>query len=190
MKTILQSFMMLLAMTVLTGVVYPLLVTGAGATLFPDQAKGQLVSVNGKVMGSRLIAQKTTSAKYFWPRPSGADYNAASSSGTNLGPTSADLKKQYDERLKALKEAHPMETGEPPQDLLFASGSGLDPEISPAAALYQLNRVAKARNLDAAKTEQLRGLVVSLVRGPTLGFLGDSRLNVMDLNLALDQMKE
>jgi K+-transporting ATPase ATPase C chain len=190
MKIWIQSFLMLVVMTVITGVAYPLFVTGVGSVFFKDHAQGQLVMKDNKVVASKILAQKIVSPKYFWPRPSGADYNGASSSGTNLGPTSAGLKKQYEDRLKALKEAHPEQQGEPPQDLLFASGSGLDPEISPAAAFYQLNRVAKARNLNEEQIHRLRVLVESLVRKPTLGFMGDSRVNVMELNFALDQMKE
>ena len=187
MKTLFQSCMFLLVMTVLTGVIYPLLVTGAGQTLFHDKATGQIISRDGQAIASAIIAQKITSPKYFWPRPSGADYNATSSTGTNLGPISADLKKQYEERRKALMEAHPDE-GEPPQDLLFASGSGLDPEISPAAAIYQLNRVAKARNFNEEQTAKLKALVTEQTHGPTLGFMGDSRVNVMELNVLLDRM--
>lgn len=187
MKTLIQSCMILLVMTVLTGLVYPLMVTGAGQTLFREKATGQILSRDGQPVASAIIAQKIASPKYFWPRPSGADYNASSSSGTNLGPTSADLKKQYEERRKALMETHP-EQGEPPPDLLFASGSGLDPEISPAAAIYQLNRVAKARNFNEEQTAKLKALVETHTYGPTLGFMGDSRVNVMELNFALDRM--
>jgi K+-transporting ATPase ATPase C chain len=189
MKTFVQSFMMLLGLTILTGVIYPLAVTAAGNIFYKDRVHGQIVRNQDQPVASRLIAQKITSLKYFWPRPSAADYNAAASAASNLGPTSADLKKLYDERKKSLMAAHP-DDGEPPQDLLFASGSGLDPEISPAAAFYQLNRVAKARNLNPEQSARLKTLVESLVQKPTLGFLGDSRLNVMDLNLALDSMKE
>lgn len=187
MKTLIQSCLMLVMMTVLTGLVYPVLVTGAGQTLFREKALGQMVTRDGQVVASAIIAQKITSPKYFWPRPSGADYNAAASGGTNLGPTSSDLKKQYEERRKALMEAHP-EQGEPPQELLFASGSGLDPEISPAAATYQLNRVLKARNFNEEQTAKLKALIEEHTLKPTLGFMGETRVNVMELNLALDRM--
>lgn len=187
MKTLMQALRMLLALTVLTGVVYPLVVTGVSLALFRDQATGQIVMKDGKAVASKIIAQKITSPKYFWPRPSGADYNAAASSGTNLGPLSTDLKKQYDERLKALQDAHP-EQGVVPQDLLFASGSGLDPEISPAAAFYQLNRVAKARNFNDEQRAHLQELVKKQMQSRTLGFIGEERINVIELNLALDQM--
>ncbi|RYZ77103.1 MAG: potassium-transporting ATPase subunit KdpC [Proteobacteria bacterium] len=187
MKTAFQSLMVLVVLTVLTGVIYPLAVSGVGQFFFSNKANGQMIQVGDKVIGSRLIGQKTTSAKYFWPRPSSTDYNAAASSGSNLGPTSADLKKAYDERLKATQAAHPDQAGMPPLDMLFASGSGVDPEISPAAAFYQLNRVAKARNLDQAQTQKLAGIVEELVEKPTLGFMGDSRVNVLDLNLAMDK---
>lgn len=188
MKTLLQSCMIFVVMTVLTGLAYPFLVTGAGQTLFPDEANGQIINRDGKAVASNILAQKITSPSYFWPRPSAVDYNARASSGSNLGPTSADLKKLYEERRKALIEAHP-DQGEPPQDLLFASASGLDPEISPAAAVYQLNRVANARNLNEEQKEKLKSLIQQYTQGPTLGFMGDSRLNVMELNFALDRMK-
>ena len=186
---LLRSFLMLVVLTVLTGVAYPLVVSGIAKVFFNDQAKGQIIYSHGQAVASRLIAQKISSPKYFWPRPSGADYNAASSSGTNLGPISADLKKPYEERKATLKAAHPGQ-GEPPQDLLFASGSGLDPEITPAAAFYQLNRVATARSLNEEQKGRLKSLVDSHIQGPTLGFIGEARVNVMDLNLALDAMKE
>lgn len=187
MKTLFQSFMVLVVLTVLTGVIYPLAVTGVGQLLFNHEANGQMIHVGEKVIGSRLIGQKISSAKYFWSRPSSTDFSAAASSGSNLGPTSADLKKAYDERLKALREAHPDQIDMPPLDMLFTSGSGIDPEISPAAAFYQLNRVAKARNLDQTQTQKLNGIVEELVQKPTLGFMGDLRVNVLDLNLAMDK---
>jgi potassium-transporting ATPase KdpC subunit len=187
MKTLIQSCMMLLVMTVLLGLIYPMLVTGAGQTLFRDKAAGSLIVRDGQAVASSLIAQKITSPKYFWPRPSAADYDAANSSGTNLGPTSADLKKQYEERRKKLMETHPGE-GEPPQDLLFASASGLDPEISPAAALYQLNRVIKARSLNPEQAGSLKTLIEQHRLGPMLGFMGEARVNIMELNTALDRM--
>lgn len=187
MKIAVQSLLLHLVMTVLVGLLYPLAVTGLGEAFFQDKAHGQMVSKDGQVVGSRLIAQKIASPKYFWPRPSEADYNASSSNASNLGPTSADLKKKYDDRKKAMMDANPG-MGEPPQDLLFASASGLDPEISPAAANYQLARIAAARNFTETQKIQLKTLVEGKIQKPTLGFIGDSRVNVLDLNMELDKI--
>ena len=181
MKSTLTSIRMLLALTLLTGLAYPLAVSGLAKGLFPAQAEGSLIPG----LGSRLIAQKFVSEKYFWPRPSAADDNASSSGGSNFGPTSAALKKAVDERRAALNKAHPGQ-GEIPEDLLFASGSGLDPHISPAAARYQMARVAKARKLDPAK---VAALVEGRVEAPQFGVFGEARVNVLELNLALDAMK-
>ena len=182
MKNILTSIRMLVAMTLVTGLAYPLAVSGLAGLLFPAQAAGSMLTKDGKVIGSSLIAQKFTTDKYFWPRPSACDYNASSSSGSNYGPCSAALKKAVDDRRTALAKAHPGQA-EIPEDLLFASGSGLDPHISPAAARYQVARVAAARKLDAAKVADL---VESAIEAPQFGVLGDARVNVLQLNLALD----
>ena len=186
MKNILASIRMLLAMTLLTGLLYPLAVTGLAKTFWHAQAEGSMLNRDGLVIGSSLIAQKFTSDKYFWPRPSACDYNASGSSGSNYGPTSAALKKAVDDRRTALLKAHPGQA-EIPEDLLFASGSGLDPHISPAAARYQVERVAKARKLEAAK---IAALLERSVEPPQFGVLGEARVNVLELNLALDGLKE
>ena len=178
--------MVLLLLTLVTGVAYPLLVTGIAQAVFPSQAQGSLIVKDGKVVGSRLIGQPFDDPKYFWSRPSAtspfAD-NAGSSSGSNLSPTNPALITTVQGRVDALRAADPANTAPVPVDLVTASGSGLDPHISPAAALYQVSRVAKARKLDP---EAVRQLVERATEGRLLGFLGEPRVNVLELNLALD----
>jgi potassium-transporting ATPase KdpC subunit len=184
MKHIFPAFRMLLFMTFLTGLAYPLAMTAVSQLLFKDKANGSLLERGGHAVGSEFVAQKFESAKYFWSRPSGGDYNPLPSGGTNLGQTSEALKKQVDERTAKLQAAHGAETPIP-QDLLFASSSGLDPHISPEAALYQVSRVATARGLSL---EQVKSLVNQHVEGRQIGFLGEPRVNVLQLNLALDRL--
>ena len=180
------ALMVLLLLTLVTGVAYPLLVTGIAQTVFPSEAQGSLIVKDGKVVGSRLIGQPFDDPKYFWSRPSAtspfAD-NAGSSTGSNLSPTNPDLVKAVQGRVDALRAADPGNTAPVPVDLVTASGSGLDPHISPAAAFYQAPRVAKARKLPP---ETVRELVERHVEGRLLGFLGEPRVNVLGLNLALD----
>jgi K+-transporting ATPase ATPase C chain len=180
------ALMVLLLLTLVTGVAYPLLVTGIAQAVFPSQARGSLIVKDGKIVGSALIGQPFDDLKYFWSRPSAtspfAD-NAGSSSGSNLSPTNPDLVKAVQGRVDALRAADPGNTSPVPVDLVTASGSGLDPHISPAAALYQVARVAKARKLDP---EAVRQLVERHIEGRSLGFLGEPRVNVLALNLALD----
>jgi len=185
MKHYIASIRMLLAFTLVAGLAYPFAAGLLANALFPRQAEGSMISRNGSAIGSSLIAQKFTSDRYFWPRPSTADYNASNSTGSNFGPTSAALKKAVDDRRAALLKAHPGQA-EIPEDMLFASGSGLDPHISPAAARYQAARVAAARKLDPAK---LGALVERHVEAPQFGVLGEPRVNVLLLNLALDNAK-
>ena len=185
-KLLRQSFMLLLLMTVITGVLYPLAATGLAQLIFPHQANGSLIVKNGKPIGSVLIGQSFTDPKYFWGRPSATTpnaYNGASSSGSNLGPTNPALTDAVKQRIAALRAADPGNMAPVPVDLVTASGSGLDPQISPAAAQYQLARVAKVRGMPEAK---IQALVTQFTDGRQLGLLGEPRVNVLQLNLALD----
>jgi potassium-transporting ATPase KdpC subunit len=185
-QTTLQSIRALIVFTVITGVAYPLIVTGIAQVAFKQQANGSLIVKDDKVLGSRLIGQPFSDPKYFWSRPSGTSpqpYNGASSSGTNQGPTNPALKEAVEGRVKALRDAASDANRPVPVDLVTASGSGLDPHISPAAAEYQIARVAKARNLPEDK---VRALVERYTQGRQLGILGEPRVNVLELNLALD----
>ncbi len=175
-----------LLLTALTGFVYPLLVTGIGKIAFPDQASGSLVMRDNKVVGSSLISQSFQDPKYFWGRLSATSptNNASASSGSNFGPTNPALLEAVKARIGALKMADPDNTLPIPVDLVTASASGLDPDITPAAALYQVARVARVRQLDPLK---LRELVLAQVKGPQWGIFGESRVNVLMLNLSLDR---
>lgn len=180
---------LLLGLTVLTGIAYPLSVTGIAQLAFPDQAEGSLIRrPDGSVLGSALVGQSFTRPDYFWSRPSaaGKGYDAASSGATNLGPSSAALVDQVSRRVAALKAANPDAVGPVPVDLVTSSASGLDPHISPAAALWQAPRVAAARGLSLA---QVQALISGATQGRTLGFLGEPAVNVLKLNLALDAVK-
>ena len=180
---------MLLLLTVLTGLVYPLTVTWLAQVFFPDQANGSLIVREGKVMGSTLIGQHFDRPEYFWSRPSATapfPYNAAASGGSNLGPTNPALIEAVKARVAAVRAADPGNHLPIPVDLVTASGSGLDPHISPAAAQYQIKSVARARGLDEAA---VRDLVVQHTQGRQLGVLGEPRVNVLLLNLALDERR-
>jgi K+-transporting ATPase ATPase C chain len=174
-------------LTVLTGAVYPLLVTGIGKVVFPGQVSGSLVMRDGKAVGSSLIGQSFQEPKYFWGRLSATSpmpNNGSSSGGSNFGPTNPALIEAVRGRIVALKAADPGNSAAIPVDLVTASGSGLDPHISPAAALYQVARVARARHMDSAT---LRQIVLAHVEGPQWGVFGESRVNVLLLNLGLDR---
>lgn len=182
----LTSFVLLSA---ITGILYPLAVTGIGQAAFPDQVNGSLIRQSGQIKGSELIGQQFSQPRYFWGRPSATApfaYNGLASGGSNLGPTNPALKTAVEERIKALHEADPENTAPVPVDLVTASASGLDPHISPAAAEYQLQRVAKARGLQA---KQVRQLVTQYTEAPQFGIFGEERVNVLQLNLALDSLK-
>ena len=176
----------LVVFTVVTGIAYPVVVTVIAQLVFPYQANGSLIIKDGKTVGSTLIGQPFDDPKYFWSRPSATSpfgYNAGASAGSNLSPTNADLIKTVQGRVDALRAADPGNTAPVPVDLVTASGSGLDPHISPAAALYQVGRVARARKLDEGI---VRGLVAQYTQGRVFGLLGEPRVNVLELNLALD----
>lgn len=176
----------LIAFTVVTGIVYPLIVTGIAQVVFPSQANGSLIVKDGKPVGSSLIGQPFDDPKYFWARPSATSPfqdNAGASSGSNLSPTNPALVKAVQDRVDALRTADPGNIAPVPVDLVTASGSGLDPHISPAAALYQVSRVAKARKMDP---QAVQPLVDRHTEGRWLGIFGEPRVNVLQLNLALD----
>jgi potassium-transporting ATPase KdpC subunit len=178
---------MLILMTLLTGAIYPLVVTGVAQVAMPRQANGSLIERDGKPAGSDLIGQPFSDPKHFWSRPSATSpypYNASASSGSNQGPLNPALTDAVTARIKALHDADPGNTLPVPVDLVTASASGLDPHISPAAAEYQINRVARARNLPSQK---VRELVAEYTTPRQLGFLGEPRVNVLRLNCALDR---
>jgi K+-transporting ATPase ATPase C chain len=174
----------IVTMAILGGV-YHALLWGIGTAIFPAQAEGSLIRrADGTVVGSRLIAQKFTRAEYFQPRPSGVDYNAASTGGTNYGPSNPDHLKAVAERLAAVMEQEKVSAAQVPSEMVTASGAGMDPHIPPAAAELQAARIAAARG---APIERIRELVGAHTEGPTFGFLGRARVNVLELNLALDE---
>jgi K+-transporting ATPase ATPase C chain len=180
------AIIVLALLTLITGVIYPLVVTAIAQVAFPAQANGSLIVKDNKAIGSELIGQPFDDPKYFWGRLSATapfPYNAASSGGSNLGPLNPDLIKLVQSRIDALKAADPGNTQPIPVDLVTSSASGLDPQISPAAAEYQVARVARARGLDVAVVQQL---VAQHTAGRDLGILGEPRVNVLALNLALD----
>lgn len=186
-KQLLPGLRLTLVLTVLTGVIYPGVVTGLAQLLFPKQANGSLIEKDGIVIGSSLIGQNFSKQEYFQPRPSaaGADgYDGGASSGSNLGPTSQKLADRVKAASEKFRKDNPDYQGAIPADLLMASGSGLDPHLTPASVEAQTARVAKARGV---KIEQLRQLNAMFVEGPALGFLGEPRVNVLLLNLALDE---
>lgn len=197
-KEIRPALVLMLGLTLITGLLYPLAMTGIAGVVFPDQARGSLIRQDGTVIGSRLIGQSFVDDKYFHGRPSAttaadpadatktvpAPYNAVNSMGANLGPTSKALADRLKEDLDKLKAENP--SVPVPIDLVTTSASGLDPEISPEAARFQIPRIAKARGLSE---ENLRALVADRTQGRLLGLLGEPRVNVLDLNLALDKLR-
>jgi K+-transporting ATPase ATPase C chain len=183
------AVVMIVALSVITGVAYPLAVTGIARLAFPKQAGGSLVVRDGHVVGSRLVGQAFDDPKYFWGRPSATGpvpYNAAASSGSNLGPLNPALADAVAARIAALRAADSTATGPVPVDLVTASGSGLDPHISPAAAEFQVARVARARGL---APDAVRSLVARHTEGRTFGLLGEPRVNVLELNLELERAR-
>ncbi len=190
MKTLIRPALTLFVLlSVMTGLIYPLLVTGISQALFPAEAAGSLILREGKPVGSRLIGQNFTDPKYFWGRPSATGpypNNAAASSGSNLGPLNPALKEAVEARVKTLREADPGNTAPIPVDLVTASASGLDPQISPAAAAYQIARVARVRGLPP---DAVRTLVAQQTGDRQWGVLGEPRVNVLELNMALDHLQ-
>lgn len=187
-ETVRPAFTLLLVMTLLTGVIYPLAITGITQVLFPSQANGSILFYGDKVVGSELIGQDFNDPSYFWGRPSATSplpYNPVASAGSNLGPTNPVLIAQIQARLDALKSVDPNNPMSVPVDLVTASASGLDPHISPAAAYYQVARIARLRNLSET---DLRQLVNEHIIPRSLGILGEPRINVLQLNIALDEM--
>jgi K+-transporting ATPase ATPase C chain len=183
-----RSVVMLLVLTMLLGIVYPLVITGIGRAFFSGKAQGSLIVQNGRVVGSKLIGQPFNDPRYFWSRPSATTpipYNAAASTGSNLGPTNPALLQAITGRIAALRAADPGNNAPVPIDLVTASASGLDPDISPAAAEYQVGRVARVRGVSV---DAVRELVKKYTNGRQLGFLGEPGVNVLELNLALDAL--
>ncbi len=180
-RNLLTAFLMTIATTILLGIIYPLVVTGMAQVLFPKKANGELIEVNGKLVGSRLIAQSFTGAGYFHPRPSAVNYDPTNSNGSQLGPTNHQLIDRVKGDVATLQAENP---GTPvPIDLVTTSASGFDPDITPAAAEFQIPRVAKARGMSE---DSIRQLVLQHTEGRQFGFLGEPRVNVLELNLALD----
>lgn len=184
-----QAVRLLIFLTLLTGLIYPLVITGLSQVLFPRQANGNLIMVNGRLMGSELIGQPFEDPRYFRTRPSATapfPYNSAASTGSNWGPSSAEFIKIVQERKALLHKADPQNRIPIPVDLVTSSGSGLDPHISPAAAFYQVPRVARARGLDE---KSVRRLVLSHIRGRAFGVLGEPVVHVLTLNMSLDNLR-
>jgi K+-transporting ATPase ATPase C chain len=180
----------LLVMTVLTGFIYPFFMTGVAQLAFPAKANGSLIMKDGKIIGSELIGQKFDSSIYFWSRPSAIDYNPIPSGASNLGPTSVKLKKQVAERRRLFATNNSIaDTSTIPKEMLFASASGLDPDISPESALLQLKRVAMAKSLNEAQIQKVEQLIKNKTKEPQFLLFGEPRINVFELNLALDSIK-
>jgi K+-transporting ATPase ATPase C chain len=189
-RQILTSLRMLLVMTLLTGVLYPLIMTVAAQLLFPRQSNGSVMSSDRGIVGSELLAQRFHSDKYFWGRPSAAGYDPLPSGADNLGPTSRALLDSAEKRRVEFTEKNRLPPGtEVPPEMLFASGSGLDPHISPEAAYLQIDRIVRARALGARGGDALTELVGRHIEEPQFGFLGERRVNVLLLNLSLDSLK-
>lgn len=186
MKYFMTALRFKIFMIILLGLVYPFAMTGISQVLFSDNANGNFISRGGQIVGAKLIGQNFEKPEYFWSRPSAIGYNPSPSGGSNLGQAATALKQVAEERRAKLKAAHPEQPGEPPQDLLFASSSGLDPHISLEAASYQLPRVAKARNLN---TTQLQKVIEEVTENRQFGIFGEPTVNVLALNLALDKVQ-
>jgi potassium-transporting ATPase KdpC subunit len=179
----------LIAMIILTGIIYPLLMTGIAQVTFPTKANGSLIVKDGKIIGSELIGQKFDSTIYFWSRPSAIDYNPIPSCGSNYGPTSEKLRKQVsDRRALFASQNRVTDTMSIPKEMIFASASGLDPHISAKAALLQVNRIVKARNFSAMQKQELLKHLNALIETPQFHCLGEERINVLALNIELNKL--
>lgn len=190
MKTIIVSIKIFLFFTVLTGIIYPLMVTGFAQIIFPDKANGSLIVIDNQTVGSKLIGQQFDSNTYFMSRPSAISYNPLPSGGSNYGLTNIKLKNLFSERKNRFFAFNQLDTLiRLPSEMLFASASGLDPHISPKAALLQVDRIAKYRRFSEAQTENVINLIMNLTEGPQFRLLGEERINVFLLNLSLDKMK-
>lgn len=186
MKVLFQALRLFFILTVLTGIIYPLAVTALAKFFFPHQAHGSLIRKDGRVIGSELLAQRFQSGKYFWPRPSAADFVTVPSGASNLGPASAALRGLVEKREAAFREANGVSPDTRiPSELVFASASGVDPHISPEAARLQVKRVARARHMDE---QSLYQLIEKNMEPPQFGFWGEPRVNVLRLNIALDSL--
>lgn len=186
-NTLLPALRVLALLTVLSGFAYPFLITAAARAVFPGKARGSPIIKDGKLRGSSLLAQEFKSERYFFPRPSAGNYATVASTASNLGPTSATLQELVARRRTGLQQTHGLTpSASVPEELLLSSGSGLDPHLSPQAAHFQVDRVAHARGLDPAR---VRAMVDQMTEHPQLGFLGETRVNVLLLNLALDAQK-
>jgi potassium-transporting ATPase KdpC subunit len=183
-----KALVFLILMTILTGFIYPVLTTGIARIILPEKASGSLIRNNGKILGSELLGQRFDSSIYFWPRPSASNYETVPSGASNLGPTSMILKNAVHNRILSFASGNQVsDTLEIPPDMLFASASGLDPDISPASALLQVNRISKARNFDRENTDKLYNLVNELTEKPQFMIFGTKRVNVLKLNIELDK---
>jgi K+-transporting ATPase ATPase C chain len=190
MKTLIIALKFFLLMTLLTGLIYPLLVTGIAQLAFHDKANGSLIIVNHEIIGSKLVGQKFTSEKYFFSRPSACDYDGLHSGASNLGITSQKLKEQLAERKHDWNQENGIDsTTALPSEMMFASASGLDPHITPYAASIQVSRVAKARNFNSTQTAELYHCIEACTEKPQYLLLGEARVNVLLLNLATDKIK-
>ena len=188
MKTILISIKIFLVMTILTGVIYPLFITIIGQTVFANRANGSLIVANNKTVGSELIGQKFVGNQYFSSRPSAVDYNPIPSGGSNLSVTSKELQLRVKRNTAAFDSINQLSPSQiVPSEMIYASGSGLDPHISPEAALLQVDRICKARHLPALAEKQIENLISQSTENRQLGFLGEKRINVLKLNLELDK---
>ncbi len=190
MKTqLIISIKIFAVLTVLCGIIYPLFITGVAQFVFPAKANGSLIVQGNKVIGSELIGQKFDSEIYFWSRPSATDYNTLPSGGSNLGPTSSKLKQMLADRSAQFARINQLSDSETiPSEMLMASASGLDPHISPEAAMLQVGRIVKARQFNEQQRQQLEKIITDQTEAPQFSFLGETRINVLKLNLALDRL--